>query len=176
MANLTLAPMRLSYQEGNYSGAVNFSTPEAATQTYFDGAPVVASGGNITECGANPARIDGVGVGNAHNYAAATADGLHNAMFTLPDTDIVYEVSIDKASAQAGALAVLAASDVETTIGITKDTIGGSPAGTALYWYADVDKKGANQRCLIIGFPAFSPPGTVNGRVYVKFLAANVLQ
>lgn len=176
MANAALQPMRLSYQEGLYSSAVNFSTPEALTQTYFDGAPLVAVTGAMTECGANPARIDGVGIGNAHNYVATTADGLHNSMFTLPNDDIIYEVSIDKASGQAGASAVLAATDVGTTIGITKDTIGASAAGTPLYWYVDVDKKAANQRMLIIGFPAFSPAGTVNGRVYAKFLSANVLQ
>ncbi len=173
MANLALAAMKLSYQEGKYSGAVNFITPEAATQTYFDGALLVASGGNIQECGANPTRIDGVSVGPAHNDATAAT---HNAMFTLPNDDIVYEISIDQASAKASATAVLAAADVETTIGVTKDTIGSSPAGTPLYWYADVDKKGANQRVLIIGFPVWSPAGTVNGRVWVKFLSANILQ
>ena len=171
MANAALAPMRLSYQEGLYSGAVNFSTPEAATQTFSDGALVVVSSGNVQECGANPTRIDGVAVGAANNYASATADGLHNHMFTLVDDNIIYEISIDKASAQAGAAAVLAASDVGSTIGVTKDT-----TGTTLYWYADVDKKAANQRLLIIGFPSFSPPGTVNGRVYVKFLSAFVIQ
>ena len=173
MANLALQPMRASYQEGKYSVGTNFSTPEAATQTFFDGAPVVASGGNMQECGANPTRIDGVAVGAGHNDTVAAT---HNTMFTLPNDDIIYEVSIDKASGQAGASAVLAASDVGTTIGITKDTIGSSPAGTPLYWYVDVDKKAANQRMLIIGFPAFSPAGTVNGRCYAKFLSANVIQ
>ena len=172
MANLALQPMRLSYQEGLYSSAVNNSTPEALTQTFFDGAPVVVSAGTVTECGANPVRIDGVAIGNALNLAAAAG----NHMFTLPNDDIIYEVSIDQASSQASATAVLAATLIGTTIGITKDTIGSSPAGTALYWYVDVDKKAANQRMLIIGFPVFSPAGTVNGRVYCKFLSANVIQ
>lgn len=165
MANAALLPMKLSYQEGLYSGAVNYSTPEAATQTYIDGALLVASGGNMQECGANPTRIDGVSVGAAHNDAVA---GTHNAMFTLPNDDIIYEVSIDKASAQGGALAVLAQSDMETTIGVTKDSSG--------CWYVDVDKKAANQRMLLIAFPVWSPAGTVNGRVYAKFLSANVIQ
>lgn len=170
MANPLLIPMRVSYQESHYSTGVNFSTPEAATQTYFDGAPVVITAGGVTECGANPARVDGVGIGNAHNYATQVADGLHNAMFTLPDSGIIYQMSIDKASAQGGALAVLAASTVGATFGITKDVIGSSPAGTPLYWYLDVDKNAANQRVEVVGFPVWSPPGTVNGVCFVKFL------
>ena len=171
MANTALFPMRMSYQEGGYSTGVNFSTPEAATQTFSDGALVVISGGGVTQCGANPTRIDGVAVGAGNNYASQTADGLHNHMFTLPDTDIIYEMSIDKASAQGGALAVLAASTVGATYGVTLDT-----GGTNNYWYLDVDKSAANQRVLVIGFPVWSPPATVNGRVFVKFLSANVLQ
>ena len=174
MANLALLPMRYSYSQGLYSTAVDFSQQEAASATFSDGALVVAGGaGTFNQCGANPVRIDGVAIGAGHNDSVA---GTHNIMFTLPNEDMVYEVSIDKASAQAGALAVLAQTDVGNTIGVTLDTIGSSPAGTALYWYADVDKKAANQRLLIIGFPAFSPAGTVNGRVYVKFLQAQVLQ
>ncbi len=173
MANLALQPLRYSYSQGLYSTAVDFSQQEAATQTFSDGALLVLSGGTAAQCGANPARIDGIAIGAGHNDTVA---GTHNVMFTLPNEDMIYEVSIDKASAQAGALAVLAQSDVGNTIGLTLDTIGSSPAGTALYWYADVDKKAANQRLLIIGFPAFSPAGTVNGRVYVKFLQAQVLQ
>ena len=173
MANLALAPMRYSYSQGLYSTALDFSQQEAATQTYSDGALVVLVGGAIQQCGANPVRIDGVAIGPGHNDAVALT---HNAMFTLPNEGMVYEVSIDKASAQAGALAVLAQTDKGTTIGVTLDTIGSSPAGTPLYWYVDVDKKAANQRCLIIEFPAWSPAGTVNGRVWVKFLQAQVIQ
>lgn len=171
MANLALQPMRLSYQEGLYSGAVNNSTPEAANQVFYDGAPIVTAAGQLSECGANPTRIDGVIIGNSFNNAL-----LATHMFTLPNDNIIYECSIDQASAQGTATAVLAANTIGTTIGITKDILGGSPAGTPLYWYVDVDKRLANQRMLIIGFPVFSPAGTVNGRVYCKFLSANVIQ
>lgn len=173
MANTALFAMRVSYQQGKFSTGVDFSQPEDATQTWFAGAPLVQVSGYMQECGANPTRIDGVAVAKAHND---TTHATHNAMFTEVETDVVYEMSIDKASGQAGASAVLAASNVGATYGITKDTIGSSPAGTALYWYLDVDKSAANQRVLVIGFPVWSPAGTVNGRVYVKFLAANVLQ
>lgn len=173
MANLALAPARYSYSQGLYSTGVDFSQHEAATQTFSDGALVVMSGGNCQQCGANPTRIDGVAIGAGHNDTTA---GTHNVMFSLPNEDMIYEFSIDQASAQASATAVLAQTDVGNTIGVTLDTIGSSPAGTPLYWYADVDKKAANQRLLIIGFPVWSPAGTVNGRVYVKFLQAQVLQ
>lgn len=173
MANLALQPMRYSYSQGLYSTGVDNSQLEDTTQTYFDGAPLVLVAGFAQECGANPVRIDGVAIGAGHNLAAHTTQ---TSMFALPNEDMIYEVSIDKASGQAGASAVLAQTDVGTTIGITKDTIGASAAGTPLYWYADVDKKAANQRLLIIGFPIFSPAGTVNGRVYVKWLQAQVLQ
>lgn len=171
MANLALQPMRVSYQEGHYSTGVNNSTPETANQVFYDGALLVITSGQLVECGANPTRIDGVSIGNSYNNAL-----LATHPFTLPDQGIIYEMSIDKASAQAGAGAVLAASAIGSTFGVTKDTIGSSPAGTPLYWYLDVDKSAANQRVLVVGFPVFSPAGTVNGRVYVKFLQAQVLQ
>ena len=173
MANLALAPARYSYSQGLYSTAVDFSQQEAATQTFSDGALLVLSGGTAAQTGANPTRIDGIAVGAGHNDTTA---GTHNVMFTLPNENMVYEMSIDQASAKASATAVLAQSDVGTTIGVTLDTIGSSPAGTPLYWYVDVDKKGANQRVLVIGFPVWSPAGTVNGRVWVKWLQAQVLQ
>lgn len=173
MANLALKPMRYSYSQGLYSTGVDFSQDEASLQTYFDGAPLVEATGLMSECGANPARIDGVAIGGAHNDTTART---HKAMFSLPNEDMVYEVSIDQASAQGGATALLNLTDLGTTIGITKDVIGSSPAGTPLYWYVDVDKKGANQRMLLIGFPIWSPAATVNGRVYAKFLQAQVLQ
>lgn len=171
MANLALQPMRYSYSEGLYSTAVNNSTPEGTSLVFYDGAPIVIASGVLSECGANPLRIDGVIIGNSFNNALGTTHA-----FTLPNEGMVYEMSIDKASAQGGALAVLAATTIGSTFGITKDVIGSSPAGTPLYWYVDVDKSGANQRVLVIGFPAFSPAGTVNGRVYCKFLQAQVLQ
>jgi hypothetical protein len=173
MANANLFPLRVSYQQGLYSTGVDFSHPEAATQTFYDGAPLVLSGGYAQECGANPSRIDGVAIGAGHNDAT---QGTHNVMWTLTHPDIVYEISIDKASAQGGALAVLALANVGSTYGITKDTIGSSPAGTPLYWYLDVDKSGGNQRVIVVGFPVWSPAGTVNGRVWVKFLEAPILQ
>ncbi|SRR5216684_6750405 len=173
MANLALAPARYSYSQGLYSTAVDFSQQEAATQTFSDGALLVLSGGTAAQTGANPTRIDGIAIGAGHNDTTA---GTHNVMFTLPNENMVYEMSIDQASAKASATAVLAQSDVGTTIGVTLDTIGSSPAGTPLYWYVDVDKKGANQRVLVIGFPVWSPAGTVNGRVWVKWLQAQVLQ
>jgi hypothetical protein len=157
--------------EGHNATAVNNSTPEASNVTFYDGAPVVISAGTVVECGANPARIDGVAIGNSYNNTLGTAHP-----FALVDEGMIYEISIDKASAQGGALAVLAATTIGATYGITKDTIGSSPAGTPLYWYLDVDKNAANQRVLVVSFPVWSPPGTVNGRVLVKFLQAQVLQ
>ena len=176
MANLALQPMRVAYEEGLQGTGVNYSTPEGATQTFSDGALVLVSGGGVIECGANPTRIDGVALGAANNYATQVADGFHKHAFTLPNDNIIYEMSIDQASSQAGAGAVLAVTTIGATYGVTKDTIGSSPAGTPLYWYLDVDKSAANQRVLVIGFPVWSPPGTVNGRVFVKFLSAFVIQ
>lgn len=173
MANPLLVPARLSYQESHFSSGVNNSTPEAATQTFNDGALVVITAGGVTECAANPARIDGVAIGSAQNYPAQLADGQHNRPFTLPDSGIIYLMSIDKASAQGGPLAFLPASAVGSTYGVTKDVIGASPAGTPLYWYVDVDKGAANQRVEIVGFPIWSPPGTVNGVCEVKFLTTS---
>lgn len=173
MANPLLVPTRLSYQESHFSSGVNFSTPEAATQTFNDGALVVVTNGGVTECAANPARIDGVAIGNASNYASQITDGLHNHAFTLPDSGIIYLMSIDNGAAQGAASAFLPQTAVGNTYGVTKDVIGASPAGTPLYWYVDVNKSAANQRVEIVGFPIFSPPGTVNGLCYVKFLTTS---
>lgn len=175
MANPLLTPTRLSYQESHFSSGVNNSTPEAATQTFNDGAMVLIVNGGVTEPGgtSNPARIDGVAIGNANNYPAQLADGLHNHPFTLPDSGIIYLMSIDNSAAQGAASAFLPASAVGNTYGITKDVIGSSPAGTPLYWYVDVNKAGANQRVEVVGFPIWSPPGTVNGVCEVKFLTTS---
>lgn len=173
MANAALMPIRVSYEEGLFGTGVDFSHPEDATQTYYDGAPLVIVSGYIQECGANPTRIDGVAIGAGHND---TTHATHNSMFTLLHPQVIYEISIDKASAQAGAGAILAAANVGATYGITKDTIGSSPAGTPLYWYLDVDKSAANQRVMVVGFPVWSPAGTVNGRCFVKWLEAPILQ
>jgi hypothetical protein len=174
VANANLQPIKLSYQEGNYSSPSNFSTPEAATQTFYDGAPVFISAGYVQECGANPTRIDGVAIGAGHNDAT---QGTHNTLFTPADNlGILWEISIDKASSQGGASALLTQANVGSTYGITKDTIGSSAAGTPLYWYLDVDKSGSNQRVMLMGFPVTYPASTVNGRCIVKFLEAAVIQ
>ena len=172
MANANLQPMRYSYSQGLYSTAVDNSQLEDTAQTFYDGALVVMVAGYVQECGANPTRIDGVAIGPALNL---TAHGPSH-MFTLPNDDMIYEISVDKASAQGGAGAILTQAQIGTTFGVTKDTLGSSAAGTPLYWYLDVDKSAANQRVLLIGVPVFSPLGTVNGRAYVKFLQGQVLQ
>ncbi len=75
-------------------------------------------------------------------------------------------ISIDKAGAQGGALAVLATTNIYSTFGITKDSTTG-------FWYLDVDKSGSNQKVIVLGFPTSTPAATVNGQCYVAFLRAS---
>jgi len=160
MANANLRPMQVSFQEGNNATPQKWE-PEGANQTFLMGAPLVWSSGTLVESGANPTAVFGVSNGPGHNVAASAAQVLATKVFT----ETVYEISVDKASLQGGASALLALSNLGATIGLTKDSLG--------VWYADVDKMAANQCMTIYGFPD-GQAGAVNGRVYVKFLAANV--
>lgn len=134
---------------------------EAASQTYKVGAPLVTSSGKLQEASANPTAIIGI--------ALSAATGVTNSTVlyypAVQDT-FLFLISIDKASAQGGALAVLAQTNVYATFGITKDSTTG-------FWYLDVDKSGANQVCRVMGFPTSTPAGTVNGQCYIHWLRAS---
>src|SRR5713226_5116328 len=169
MANTSLQPIfPVEGALGGMSGPT-LTGLEAATQTFKRGAPVVNSAGFLAEAAANPAAIIGIARSDGHNLtvagvANAASTGIidptsPNQEFTPIQPSMIFEISVDKAAARGGALAVLAQSDMWGDFGITKDSLG--------FWYLDVDKAAANQVVVVVAFK--DPAGTVNGRVLVTF-------
>lgn len=157
-----LQPIRAAMGVGSWS-TEGLDPPgiEAGSQSYKTGAPLVNSSGSLAEAGANPTTVIGVALA-----AATGTTGAQVLYYPAIQDSYLFEISIDKASGQGGALAVLAQTNVYATYGITKD-------GTTGYWYLDVDKSGGNQVVRVFGFPTSTPAGTVNGRCYVRWLRAS---
>lgn len=156
-----LQPISVAMGMGAWQGELGVPGIEAASQTYKQGAPLVNSSGKLVEASANPTAIIGI--------ALAAATGVTNTQvlyYPAIQDGYFFLISIDKASAQGGALAVLAATTIYSTFGITKDATTG-------FWYLDVDKSAANQVCRVMGFPTSTPAATVNGQCYIQWLRAS---
>lgn len=153
-----LQPIQAAHGQGGWGNQMVYHGIEGATQSYKIGAPLVNSSGSLIEASTNPTAVIGVA------YAAASGITANDTLYMPAIGDTAYFlISIDKASAQGGANAKLAATNIYATYGITKDSTTG-------YWYLDVDKSGANQVVRVFGFPTSTPAATVNGQCYVMWL------
>lgn len=140
-----------------------FSGPEAALQTFKNGALLVAAAGFIQEAGANPTAVVGVSAEPGKNLTVAgvaqgVLDGQSRFIPVLPHS--VFEMNLDKASAL-GYLSLQ--TDLGALYGVTKDANG--------IWYIDVDKTAGNARVVVVGFR--DPVGTASARVYALFKNGN---
>lgn len=113
------------------------SFPEAATQTFKHGAPVLLSVGYIQECGADPALILGIASRNGQNGATA---GLYSQSVILAHPDTLFEANLDNASGTTAS----AHTDRGKNYGIAKHV------GTGT-WYVDSTDVTA-KRVVIWGF------------------------
>ncbi len=136
--------------------APTLTYPEAITQTFKKGAPIVFTSGGTTveEGGTNPTFIIGIADADGQNTASAS---LKNTV-TTPLTELTFEGILGN-----GDLTdyTLLAGDVGDRYGITKASGGG--------WFVDKQKT-AVLNCRVIVLRLKDPAGTVNGRVYFKFL------
>jgi hypothetical protein len=138
--------------------------PEAATQTFKAGAPVVLSSGYLQECGADPALVMGIASRNGQNGASA---GLKRQTVILAHPDVLFLGNLDNGSAGTAS----AATDIGKKYGIAKH------GGTG-HWYVDSTDT-SNTRVVI--WDVWD--GVINGQqaavgdtmhpVYFSFLVAN---
>ena len=133
------------------------SAPEAATQTFLRGSPVVASSGFLQEAAADPRSIVGIANNVGQN---GTAAGDKDTQYVPAIEGVVFEGSVDNTAAGTG---VIAATDMFSEFGITED-------GSNI-WYIDKDKTtgGNDTVARIVGFK--DPVAEVMGRVYFIFLS-----
>lgn len=142
-----------------------YSTPsrrlgEAALQTFKEGAVLIASGGYLSEGGANPSNIIGVAMEDGENNATA---GAKTCGYVPALPHVLFVMSMSQAS-NLGARATVV-TDRFSKFGITKDADG--------KWYVDADKNGANQKVVVVDF--VDDVGTVEGRVLVAFLGSQTI-
>lgn len=152
-----IKPIRVAYMEGTW-GPPTETAPEAATQSFLAGAPLVNSSGQLAQAATNPTAIIGIALGQASGVQATPVQYTP----ALPD-NLLFEVSVDGAlsGGDAPGTGSLPASALFSTYGISQD-------GASENWYLDTSKSSANQVMRVQGFK--DPAGTVNGRVYVRFL------
>ena len=164
------------YRDEGLHSTPSDQKPEAASQTFKVGAPLVWSSGYLAEAGTNPTEIFGVSLAAGHGftYAGGPAVAVDEAIpplnlcgFVPIGPGVIFAISVDKASGQGTSSAILAQASEGVTFGITKDSTTG-------YWYLDVDKTATYLVVRVVGF--IDPPSTVNGRVQVKFLPAPDVQ
>ncbi len=142
---------------GMHSTPTQTGMEGASVAITLKGAPVIYTAGYLVEAGTNPTTIAGIALEPGHNDGSANT---HRIGYCPAIDGVIFEISIDKASGLAGALAVLAQTDVGGDFGITRDSVG--------IWYLDVDKAGGNQVCNVIDLK--DPAGTVQGRCYIRFM------
>lgn len=135
--------------------APTLTYPEAASQTFKKGAPIVFTSGGTTveEGGTNPTFIIGIADHDGQNTTASAKDTA-----TTPLTELTFEGILGN-----GDLTdyTLLAADVGDRYGITKAAGGG--------WFVDKQKT-AVLNCRVVVLRLKDPAGTVNGRVFFKFL------
>ncbi len=131
------------------------SLPEAATQTFLAGAPlIINAAGFIEECAAAPALIYAIAVKPGQNGATA---GLYSSLFHRVGPDIEFDGTL------------LAAG------GLTQTMIGenyGLIRGADKIWY--IDPADAADQVVIKANNSRNPVGTVNPTVDFTIDAANI--
>lgn len=135
--------------------APTLSYPEAASQTFKKGAPIIFTSGGTTveEGGADPTSIIGIADHDGNN-STASAD----LTYTTPLTEITFDGILGNGDTTDY---TLLAADVGDKYGITKAAGGG--------WFVDKQKT-AVLSCRVVVLSLKDPAGTVNGRVRFKFL------
>jgi len=113
------------------------SMPEAALQTFKQGAPVFLSAGYLNECAANPTLILGIASRAGQNQATA---GARSQSVYLAHPDTLFLGNIDAGTAGTGITAV---TDRGKSYGIIKHPGTGKWA---------VDNAGASKRVVVWGF------------------------
>ena len=115
--------------------------PEAATQVFKKGAPVVLTAGYLGECGANPALIMGIATRDGQNGATP---GAKSQVVELAHSDTLFLGNIDAGSAGTG---VTAATNRGAMMGLTKHVASGK-------WSVDNAKAtaAAGARVVVWGF------------------------
>ena len=131
------------------------------------GAPVIASSGLIvldtTTDGSSSTTPVGIAEEDGHNATSGTK----NIRVMLAEGGQVFEGTLATSSGGTGG-APLAATLVQTDAWITANLAMQDSTGL---WY--IDRAGTNDRVLIVGFR--DPVGTVNPRVYFKFLNSKAI-
>jgi hypothetical protein len=155
MATLALAPIRVHSLNG-LTSIPQRHAPEDASETYKVGALLVinASTGQIAECGADPALVQGVAL---HDAKAVQGQDVH---YVVPRRGVVFEVSMDESGAQG--VYALVQTDLGKRYGAAKDATTG-------YWYLDQDETTADV-FEIVGF--VSAIGDIRPRVLAEFVEA----
>lgn len=155
MATLSLAPIVVHSLNGFHSIPQRHA-PEDASETFKVGALLVmnASTGQIAECGADPALVQGVALADASGVQAT------DVHYIVPRRGVVFEVSMDESGAQG--VYALVQTDLGKRYGAAKD-------GTTGYWYLDQDETTADV-FEIVGFK--SAIGDITPRVLVEFVQA----
>ena len=142
------------------------SMPEAATQTYKQGAFLAVTAGLIGELATNGTIIAGIAMQPGSNLTTAnTPQGAFDGQAkVLPAfSGVPFEITLDKATALGAYTSLI--TDVGAAYGVTRDANG--------IWYIDVDKSGGLARVIIVGFR--DPIGTVGARVYAVVRTVNQL-
>ncbi len=126
--------------------------PESASQTFLAGDLVFDDAGYVTVCGADPAKILGIALEDAHNDAS---DGDH---------------SIDVLVLNANTYALMQVHHGTPANAVIEDTDEGAEFGIAVssnVWYIDKEET-SSLRVKIVKL--FDSLGTLNGRVYAQVL------
>ena len=153
MATLSIAPIKVARLQGLQSIPLD-SAPEDSSETFKQGALLVmnASNGQIAECGADPALVQGIAL-----HAASGVTGT-NVQFVRPMRGLVVEVSMDESGGQG--VYALVQTDLGKRYGAAKDSTSG-------YWYLDQDETTADV-FEIVGF--VSAVGDITPRVLAQFV------
>lgn len=153
MATLSLAPMVLNTLMAHSSIPI-WHAPEDPSETFKQGALLVltAGTGQIAECGADPALVQGVSLTVASGVTG------RDVPYIKPMRGLVFEVSMDESGGQG--VYALVQTDLGKRYGAAKDSTTG-------YWYLDQDETTADV-FEIVGF--VSPIGTITPRVLVEFV------
>ena len=132
------------------------NAPEAASQTFWKGSPVIDASGYVTISGADPVtKILGIAIDAGQNQSSA---GTVDATFVPALPGMVFEGALYHSSA---ASAVIAATDRFAQYGLVKSS-------TNEIWAIDKTESSAAKKCVtIVGFK--DALSTANGTVYFTF-------
>jgi len=148
--------LRVAKGFGTYSHA-SLTLPEAASQTFKKGSPIVVSSGYAQESADDSEVLFGIADQPGQN---GSSNGAKNTRIVPALPSYVFEGLLGSSSATAH---TLAAANIGSVYGFSKD-------GTNGGWYLDDQETTVGTvRARVVGFK--DPVGTSEGRVYFVFLA-----